>query len=97
MNNNFALYDTIREKVLSYPRGDDEPVIGIDPRYLVLRIVREDKPEVFTISGFSWITMLAPPVVIGSEAAMEVTPMAWRVPCTPVLLASYEMLRKRLK
>lgn len=47
MNNNFALYDTIREEVLSYPRGDDEPVIGIDPRYLVLRIVREDKPKVF--------------------------------------------------
>jgi hypothetical protein len=45
MNNNFALYDTIREKVLSYPRGDDEPVIGLDPRYLVLRIVKEERPD----------------------------------------------------
>lgn len=46
MTSNFALYDTITEKVLSYPRGDDEPVVGLDPRYLVLRIVKEDKPEV---------------------------------------------------
>jgi len=43
---NFALWDTIEEKVLSYPRGDDEPVAQLDPRYRVLRIIKEDKPEV---------------------------------------------------
>ena len=43
---NFALWDTIEEKVLSYPRGDNEPVAQLDPRYLVLSIVREDKPDV---------------------------------------------------
>ena len=45
MNSNFALYDTIAEKVVRYPRGDDEPVIGLDPRYLVLRIVKEERPD----------------------------------------------------
>jgi len=46
MTSNLALWDTIAEEVLSYPRGDDEPVAQLDPRYLVLRIVKEDKPEV---------------------------------------------------
>lgn len=46
MTSNFALYDTITEEVLRYPRADDEPVIGLDPRYQVLRVVKEDKPEV---------------------------------------------------
>lgn len=45
MTSNFALYDTITEEVLRYPRADDEPVIGLDPRYQVLRVVKEDKPE----------------------------------------------------
>jgi hypothetical protein len=44
MSSNFALWDMIEEKVISYPRGDDEPVSQLDPRYLVLRIIREDKP-----------------------------------------------------
>ena len=41
----FALWDSIEEKVISYPRGDDEPVVALDPRYQVLRIVREPKPD----------------------------------------------------
>ena len=36
----FALWDSIEEKVVSYPRGDDQPVVALDPRYQVLRIVR---------------------------------------------------------
>jgi len=46
MNSNFTLYDTIAEEVVPYPRGDDEPVVGLDPRYVVLSIVKEEKPEV---------------------------------------------------
>ena len=46
MSSNFALWDSIEEKVISYPRGDDEPVVALDPRYRVLRIVREPKPDV---------------------------------------------------
>lgn len=46
MTSNFALWDTITEQVLRYPRADDEPVVAMDPRYQVLRIVKEDKPEV---------------------------------------------------
>jgi hypothetical protein len=42
----FALWDSIEEKVVSYPRGDDEPVVALDPRYQVLRIVREPMPDV---------------------------------------------------
>jgi len=46
MSSNFALWDTVTEQVLRYPRADDEPVAQLDPRYQVLRIVKEDKPEV---------------------------------------------------
>ena len=42
---NLALWDTINQQVLSYPRADDQPVVGLDPRYLVLRIVKEDRPD----------------------------------------------------
>lgn len=45
MTSNFALWDTVTEQVLRYPRNDDEPVVALDPRYRVLRIVREPKPD----------------------------------------------------
>ena len=46
MNSNFALWDSVEDQVLRYPRNDDEPVAQLDPRYQVLRIIKEDKPEV---------------------------------------------------
>jgi hypothetical protein len=46
MSSNFALWDSVTEQVLAYPRNDDEPVIALDPRYKVLRIVREPRPDV---------------------------------------------------
>ena len=46
MSSNFALWDSTTEQVLAYPRNDDEPVVALDPRYKVLRIVRELKPDV---------------------------------------------------
>jgi hypothetical protein len=52
MSSNFALWDSIEERVISYPRNDDEPVVALDPRYRVLRIVKEaqpDAPEGFTV------------------------------------------------
>ena len=45
MSSNLALWDAETEEVLAYPRADDAPVIGLDPRFQVLRIVREPKPE----------------------------------------------------
>jgi hypothetical protein len=45
MSSNFALWDSITEQVLAYPRNDDEPVVALDPRYRVLRIVREPRPD----------------------------------------------------
>ena len=42
---NLALWDTINQQVLSYPRADDQPVVNLDPRYLVLRIVKEARPD----------------------------------------------------
>jgi len=45
MSSNFTLWDSIKGEVISYPRSDDEPVAQLDPRYQVLRIVKEDKPE----------------------------------------------------
>jgi hypothetical protein len=46
MSSNFALWDSVTEQVLAYPRNDDEPVVALDPRYKILRIVREPKPDV---------------------------------------------------
>jgi hypothetical protein len=66
MASNFALWDTIEEKVISYPRGDDEPVVSLDPRYQVLRIVKEDKPEV--PDGWS----------IRQTRAVDLDAMEWR-------------------
>ena len=43
--NTLALWDTINQEILSYPRADDEPVVNLDPRYMVLRIIKEDKPD----------------------------------------------------
>jgi hypothetical protein len=45
METNLVLFDSETGKVLDYPRADEEPVIGLDPRYQVLRIVREERPE----------------------------------------------------
>lgn len=42
---NLALYDTLTTEIRRYPRHDDEPVEGLDPRYLVLRVVREPAPD----------------------------------------------------
>jgi hypothetical protein len=42
---NLALYDTLTAEIRGYPRLDDEPVEGLDPRYLVLRVVREPALE----------------------------------------------------
>ena len=49
--NTLALWDSIDQKILSYPRADDEPVVNLDPRYLVLRIVKEAQPD--TPEGFA--------------------------------------------
>ena len=45
MEKKLVLFDSETGKVLDYPRADEEPVQELDPRYVVLRVVREDKPE----------------------------------------------------
>lgn len=45
MEKNLVLFDSETGTVLSYPRDDEKPVAQLDPRYQVLRVVREDKPE----------------------------------------------------
>ena len=42
---NFVLLDQQTGAIRNYPRVDDDPVEGLDPRYLVLRVVREPAPE----------------------------------------------------
>jgi hypothetical protein len=42
---NLVLLDTETGLIRSYPRRDEEPVEGLDPRYEVLRIVREPAPQ----------------------------------------------------
>ena len=43
-NPNLRLLDTVTAQVLPYPRWDDEPVDGLDPRYQVLTVVRDPEP-----------------------------------------------------
>jgi hypothetical protein len=40
-----VLFDTQTSLIRDYPRADDEPVQGLDSRYVVLRVVREPAPE----------------------------------------------------
>jgi hypothetical protein len=42
---NLVLLDTETGLIRDYPRRDEEPVEGLDPRYEVLRIVREPAPQ----------------------------------------------------
>jgi hypothetical protein len=39
------LYDTATAKLAPYPRSDDEPVVGLDPRYLVLDLIPQENPS----------------------------------------------------
>ncbi len=39
------LYDTQTQSLKRYPRSDDEPVVGLDARYLVLDLTEQEKPE----------------------------------------------------
>jgi hypothetical protein len=43
---NLVLFDTETGLIRDYPRVDDDPVQGLDPRYAVLRVVREPVPEI---------------------------------------------------
>ena len=38
------LYDTQTQKLLPWPRIDDEPVVGLAPHLLEMTVVQEDKP-----------------------------------------------------
>lgn len=42
----FVLFDQQTGAIRDYPRVDDDPVQGLDPRYVVLRVVREPAPEI---------------------------------------------------
>ena len=39
-----ALWDLVDDKLVSYPRYDDEPVVGLDSRYVTVNLVREPEP-----------------------------------------------------
>ena len=43
---NLVLYDSETAQIRDYPRADDQPVEQLDPRYAVLRVVREPVPEI---------------------------------------------------
>lgn len=40
------LYDTSDGSLRTYPRGDDEEVIGLDPRYRALELIQQPQPEI---------------------------------------------------
>jgi hypothetical protein len=39
------LYDTETQSLKRYPRGDEDPVVGLDARYLVLELIEQEKPQ----------------------------------------------------
>lgn len=39
-----ALWDTQTQSVAPYPRADEAPVYGLDPRYVVVTIVQQEVP-----------------------------------------------------
>jgi hypothetical protein len=39
------LYDTTSDLLIPYPRDDDGPVVGLDPRYLELTVIQENQPS----------------------------------------------------
>jgi hypothetical protein len=39
------LYNTQTAQLVSYNRGDDEPPVGLEPHYLVLELIEQEKPE----------------------------------------------------
>lgn len=39
------IYDTLTSTLQAYPRADDEPVIGLDPRYLEMDVLQQPQPE----------------------------------------------------
>lgn len=39
------LYDTTTATLAPYPRQDDEPVVGLDPRYLEMSVVQQGQPS----------------------------------------------------
>lgn len=38
------LYDTTTSTLHPYPRQDDEPVVGLDPRYLEMELIQQEQP-----------------------------------------------------
>jgi hypothetical protein len=39
-----ALWDLNESRLVSYPRYDDEPVVGLDSRYVIVDLVRDPEP-----------------------------------------------------
>lgn len=39
------LYDTLTATLRTYPRDDDGPVIGLDPRYLEMVVIQQPEPD----------------------------------------------------
>lgn len=39
------LYDTLASTLHPYPRADDEPVLGLDPRYLEMDVLQQPAPS----------------------------------------------------
>jgi len=38
------LYDTTTSTLRPYPRQDDDPVVGLDPRYLEMNVIQQEQP-----------------------------------------------------
>lgn len=41
-----TLYDTTTQVLVPYPRSDDEDVVGLDSRYLILTVTQDSQPSI---------------------------------------------------
>jgi hypothetical protein len=79
-----ALWDLIESKLVSYPRNDEEPVVGLDTeRYAVLAVVRNAQPAYDPLTDY-----LAPTETLDLDALTYT--YGWSVETLPLPGPDYQ-------
>jgi hypothetical protein len=72
------LYDTTTSTLAPYPRQDDEPVVGLDPRYLEMSIIQQEQPSYDPVTE-----QLAPTEAIDTDA--RTVTRGWTINELPII------------
>ncbi len=79
-----ALWDSVHDKLVQYPRYDDEPVVGLDTeRYAVLTVVRNAQPAYDPLTDY-----LAPTETLDLDALTYTH--GWSVETLPLPRPDYQ-------